>query len=300
MIVNLDLKRGDTGVWDIACKDTSGNPLNLTGAVVSFYAKTNDSDADTAAVVHKDSAATGGIVITDAGNGLARVTIDPADTASFTSAVILAYEVRVTDQSGTITTVVEGSFSVSTNVGTVRVLAPVADVKAFLSLKANHPDDALIARLTVAASSWFESQTGRSFASASSGETFVGNGSRYYAPKHFPVSTVSGFLVNGIAIPEAVAETDSGYRVLNDVIVLSSDYRFTDGLICSVSYTAGPETVPADVTQAVIEIAAERYKYMGRVGELSKSTANGSVSFVSFQIPAFVQSVIDTYRVYRV
>ncbi|MGB8366348.1 MAG: hypothetical protein ACLQUZ_05480 [Rhizomicrobium sp.] len=62
-------------------------------------------------------------------------------------------------------------------------------------------------------------------------------------------------------------------------------------LLLSYSYT------PADVAQAVIEWIAERYAYMGRVGEQTKSAGGQvSVSYVVKSLPDFVAAALAPYR----
>lgn len=114
---NLTLKRGDTGQWEIACTAKTGGPLNLTGAVLRFYAKASALDADSAAVLKKDSAGLGGIVIMDAGNGVARLILNPADTVGLTSVpVALAYDIQVTESNGAVTTLLEGNLTIGADI----------------------------------------------------------------------------------------------------------------------------------------------------------------------------------------
>src|SRR6267378_3366965 len=104
---NWSFKRGDTRKWVLTCTSKTGGPLNLTGATLRMYAKAKMTDLDAAAIIKKDSAGIGGIVVTDAPNGLATVTILPADTLSFVVDTTLAYDIQVTEADGTVTTLVD-------------------------------------------------------------------------------------------------------------------------------------------------------------------------------------------------
>lgn len=112
---NLELRRGDTHVFDLTILNAAGTAMNLTGATVRFTAKNNLSDADGSAVITKISPSSG-IVVTDAAGGLARLTLLPADTSSITQERVLYYDVQVTDGSSVVTTVLEGTLAIRLDV----------------------------------------------------------------------------------------------------------------------------------------------------------------------------------------
>jgi hypothetical protein len=112
--VDLDLPRGDTGRWNLSFS------VNLTGAKVWFTAKRAWTDADSAAVIAL-STDLGGITITDASAGTARLTIPPAATASLTtppppSPLTLLYDIQVKEADGSITTVQQGHLLVRADI----------------------------------------------------------------------------------------------------------------------------------------------------------------------------------------
>jgi hypothetical protein len=56
--------------------------------------------------------------------------------------------------------------------------------------------------------------------------------------------------------------------------------------------------VPSDIEQAVIEIAAERFRYLERIGVKSKAlNAQETVSFDLKTMPYYVEGLLDSYRV---
>jgi hypothetical protein len=108
--LNDKIKRGDSAVYDIACA------FSLVGATLRLCAKLALSDADAAALVRIDSAGLGGIVITDAGNGLAVATIAPGNFASLGADTVLFFDLQATEADGTVTTLVEGTLFVTLDV----------------------------------------------------------------------------------------------------------------------------------------------------------------------------------------
>lgn len=174
-------------------------------------------------------------------------------------------------------------------------LASLADLKAYLSISTS-ADDATLTRLLDAASSWFESQVGRTLALAARTEVQDGNGGRSIVPHHYPVTEITSVTIDGVVIPSAPDATSDGWALVDGVIALRG-YKATTGIAnVSITYSAGYLAIPDDIQQAVIEVAADRYRYRTRVGEVSKSLGGESVSFVSFQTPFAVQTVIDAYR----
>lgn len=76
----LEVTRGTKYPIGFARVDNAGNALPLTGCKIEFLVKANLTDADTAALLTKNTVTAGGITITDSANGLYTVTITPADT----------------------------------------------------------------------------------------------------------------------------------------------------------------------------------------------------------------------------
>ena len=84
-MIDLTITRGDERTLSVAVLNPNGTPANLTGKRVLWAAKRHPSET---AVVSKSSTA-GGITVTDAANGLATVTILPADTSGYADTTIL-------------------------------------------------------------------------------------------------------------------------------------------------------------------------------------------------------------------
>ncbi len=88
-----------TASWLLTVTESDGTtPIDLSGKTLWFFAKERLSDPDNRAAVRKNSSTIGGIVVTDSSNGLATLTIDPADTNGLplkTSIVLLCESILV-------------------------------------------------------------------------------------------------------------------------------------------------------------------------------------------------------------
>lgn len=104
---DITIYRGDTVKLDLAV--TSGGAVYpLTGSTIWFTAKRQYSDPDSSAVFQK-STLSGGIVITNAALGIARVTISPPDTQTVTnSKEILFFDAQMKDSQGQVYTLASG------------------------------------------------------------------------------------------------------------------------------------------------------------------------------------------------
>jgi hypothetical protein len=111
---NVSAKRGDTIRLLITCT-RAGSPVNLTGASIWATFKRSISDTDAAATTIQKTL-DNGIVVTDAANGLAVVTLDPADTASLTKETTFEGDIQVREADGIVTTVADGSLFIALDV----------------------------------------------------------------------------------------------------------------------------------------------------------------------------------------
>lgn len=92
--------------------------LNLAGAALRFTAKAlaTDADADAVVVAAIDGAGASsgtdgsGIVIVDAANGVARITITAAATVSLAAPVRLVYDIQAQESDGRVSTLAYGAW----------------------------------------------------------------------------------------------------------------------------------------------------------------------------------------------
>lgn len=109
-----EMWRGDSLSFEVSViNPKTQGPLDLTGAKIWFTAKNNYIDADERAVIRLDSDALGGVVITDAARGLARVDIPPLATRAQPDGIVkLVYDCQVKDAAGFVSTIESGMLSI--------------------------------------------------------------------------------------------------------------------------------------------------------------------------------------------
>jgi len=194
-------------------------------------------------------------------------------------------------------------------------LAQLTDLKQYIG-KSDTTDDALLNRLLSGASDFFESQCGRTIATASFTEVRNGDGRQSIAPRHYPVVGATSVAVDGNTYPQATGSTDPGWVVADGLIWLrpmqtpaSYPYGYLPSTVPTaffnegranvmLVYTAGYDPIPQDVQQAVIELAALKYRDRQHIGKSGESLAGASVTYLPSLVPASVQSVIESYRRY--
>lgn len=102
--LQLTMVRGDTYSFNIAITQ-DGDPFNLTGYTLTMTAKWNVRDTGN---VFQLTSPASGIIITDAVNGLATVTVSPSNTSSLPPHVVdLRYDIQASSGS-TIYTPIRG------------------------------------------------------------------------------------------------------------------------------------------------------------------------------------------------
>jgi len=113
LYVEREMFRGDTLTFELALTNPkTGAPLDITGAKIWFTAKNNYVDPDNQAVIALDTVS-GGVAITDAVRGLARVDVPPLATRSFPDGPVkTVYDVQIKDAAGIVTTVESGTLKV--------------------------------------------------------------------------------------------------------------------------------------------------------------------------------------------
>lgn len=101
--IRLRMTRGDDRDFDLTLTE-DGAAMNLTGATVRFTAKRSVLEADSSAVIAKDSGGNGIVIDANPLLGTAVLTISAADTADLTDRVTtLVWDVQVTRAGLTVT-----------------------------------------------------------------------------------------------------------------------------------------------------------------------------------------------------
>lgn len=110
--VDFTMHRNDTVHYTVTVKDSAGDAVSLVGAQeITFAMAKKKSDGSFSSTTALTKTMTeGGVVVTDAANGVCRVDIDSNDTESLTPAEYY-YEVEVIDSGGAVGTVLIGTIT---------------------------------------------------------------------------------------------------------------------------------------------------------------------------------------------
>lgn len=111
---NLALIRGDTNRID-ATVTIEGVPLNISAYDIWCTAKYDKADTDLQALFQVTKAA-GAIVVSGVDNNIAEITIAASLTSALTTDVRVFYDVQIKSAGGQITTVAEGTMTISRDV----------------------------------------------------------------------------------------------------------------------------------------------------------------------------------------
>ena len=179
-------------------------------------------------------------------------------------------------------------------------------VKAWCAIPAaNTADDTLFARLTTAASVSVQTYIGRNIPVTSYTETYNGNARSAILLRNAPIVSVTSVMVDNYTIPQATALPGAGWRFDSMFVYLDGyGYNRTDGGASTynkgvqnvvIAYSAGYATVPFDLAQATIEMAAYMYKSKDRIGEGSKVLAQQTIVYLRDVNPITIR-VLDQYK----
>lgn len=115
----ITAKRGDTIDLEVSIT-RPGGPVDLTSVDLWFTGKLRERDADDDAVFQKTLGA-GIAVVGDPVDGVALVTLDPADTDSLLRQTTLYCDVQLVETDGRVTTVADGTLTIELDVTRVIV-----------------------------------------------------------------------------------------------------------------------------------------------------------------------------------
>lgn len=175
-------------------------------------------------------------------------------------------------------------------------LTTTAAVKAYMGLTIAG-DDALIASLVSAYSTWVRSWTNRDFTVQTYDMVRSGRGQVVMLTPQYPITGVTSVTVDGISIPAAAAFGKYGFRYTDRMVVMDGGACFTIGSAnVEIVYSAGYATIPADIAQAVNELVALRYKLRDKLEWSSKSLAGETVTLNTRDMPASVATLLRQYQ----
>lgn len=184
-------------------------------------------------------------------------------------------------------------------------LVTLVQAKAYLTITASSEDE-ILSTLVNAMSQLAKDYCGRDFVSTDFVEQYDGDGSDSLMLRNYPLISVDE-LYNADAIhtfdasteididADVMVEPDSGIlRLWND------ESRFLRGRgNVKVVYTAGYETIPWDVQQAVLVMIGTAYKRQyqdQRFGIQSETIGQRTMTYTNDDIPKTAKAVLDHYR----
>ena len=107
----LSIPRGDDGILDVVVTDRdTGDPIDLTGAELTFMVKRDRRDADADAILAKTVGS--GITVAAPTTGIAVVAIDAADTDAATPGACW-WELQSVDVTSKVHTLASGRFVIT-------------------------------------------------------------------------------------------------------------------------------------------------------------------------------------------
>jgi hypothetical protein len=178
-------------------------------------------------------------------------------------------------------------------------LTDLAAVKRYLGISdGSTAQDAILSDLITGASAALQNFVNRDLMSAARHDWLDGTGKNVLVPRHYPVTSVASLKVNGQTIPQANASdfASVGWRLTDDLLILTG-YAFTRGVRnVEISYTAGFDAVPDELALACVLMVALRYKERDWTGYSSKSLAGETVSFQVTDIPANARGQLASYK----
>lgn len=192
-------------------------------------------------------------------------------------------------------------------------LTDLTALKRYLKISGDE-NDGLLESLIEAVSAQFNAYTGRLLTARDyswdpedaaydpDNAVLSGSGHAELILPQYPVQSITELRLDGSALPEASPGDSAGWlldRAAGVAARLDGAFPRGQGNLTLV-YRAGFAAVPADLAQAALEQAAERFQQStpghGRLGISARTLADGSVSYQAAALLPQVQAVLDRYR----
>lgn len=169
-------------------------------------------------------------------------------------------------------------------------LTTIDAVKRWLSIDTNGSDP-LLTDLITQISAFVENTIQRTILTATHTETYRGTGGSRFQLRNYPVKSITSIAWEGSLITaqgDIVGNTAGVCTDGRSLILNGSRMPYNQSV--QVTYVAGYDTVPADLSLAVCELVGEAYTSRTHIGETSHSS--GGQTTVSFSREAMHQAVL--------
>lgn len=177
-------------------------------------------------------------------------------------------------------------------------IATAAQLKEFLGV-VGAGDDALIGRLVTGAEQFFYMLISRQTLEVSPfTQTLNGTGKDYILTSHWPLLSITSLVVDSSLVAPSLYTIGEESTLDSRMIYLTraSGLVFPKGRRnVVVSGTFGYATMPAEIVQAVLEIAARAYQKRKRIDETSKQINGETVSYSVADLTDFAKRVVNNY-----
>jgi hypothetical protein len=173
-------------------------------------------------------------------------------------------------------------------------LATVADAQAYIHSSSGDSD--LLQTLITASSTFIQSILVYNVAATSYTETRSGHGKPTLALRYRPIISVQSLTIGNVTQMGSPGYGQTGYSFDGARLYLTNG-EFQHGFRnIAVTYTAGYETTPADLTQACVELVALKYKMRDKAGLASEGMLQQTTAYSQRDMPASVASAIQPYK----
>lgn len=187
-------------------------------------------------------------------------------------------------------------------------LTTLADVKAWLGLptpvagQTPYTDDALLTRMTTAASAFIQSTLNRTFGVALYVETRNGKNTDTMLVADYPIIYVQSVIIGNKSIPRQAVWTQNGpaptgFSFSDKAIYLNGGYRFCKGRQnVTFVYQAGYDPIPFEISQVCIELVGKKYEERKRIGLRSAILEGQNIFYDLKDINDEMKSVLGQYK----
>jgi|SRR5690554_2744048 len=176
-------------------------------------------------------------------------------------------------------------------------LTTITAVKEYIP-EATDDDNDILTKLITRASKFIKNHTDRELNKTVFKEAIDGDNSCELFVSEYPIISVENIKINNAIVYEnGTAKDGNNYYIYQDIgIIRRSIYWPKDFQNIEVNYTAGYETIPEDLEQAVIELVAFKFMNKDFIGLGSHSLGDENLSFKRKDIPEEILSVIECYK----
>lgn len=177
-------------------------------------------------------------------------------------------------------------------------LSSITKLRQYLKIP-DRDEDPVLEQHLLSASSDVETETGRLMLLGDRSEVRNGNGQRSIFLRQYPIVSVTSLLIEGEPVSARSSANPDGYVIADaeagELAIPAGG--FPRGVAnVEIVYRAGYESIPPDLEQAVLELAALRYVDRDHPGVSYKVMEGQVTDFRGGSQLAYAKAVIDRYR----